>query len=83
MDWAQVLVIILSVFLTIFLLLGIMLAVMLIKVTRQIKIVTNSAQRTAQHVEGVVMGFAKITSPLLLLRTIMKQVKRIKKNERR
>jgi regulatory protein YycI of two-component signal transduction system YycFG len=79
MDWAQVLVVILSLFLAIFLLLAIVLTVMLIKVTRQIKTVTESAQRTAEHIEKAVGGVGKIVSPALLLRTISKYFKKAKK----
>lgn len=79
MDWAQVLVIILSLFLGLFLLLAIVLTVMLIKVTQQIKAVTNSAQRTAEHIEKTVAGMTKITSPMFLMRMITKYFKKAKK----
>jgi regulatory protein YycI of two-component signal transduction system YycFG len=79
MDWAQILVIILSIFLAVFLLLAIMLTAMLIKVTKQIKTVTGSAQRTAETIEHTVANLSKITSPMLLVRMIMKYVKKAKK----
>jgi uncharacterized protein involved in cysteine biosynthesis len=79
MDWAQVLVIILSIFLAIFLLLAIILTAMLIKISHQIKTVTNSAQRTAEHIERAVSGFTKLTSPAILIKEVMKLVKKIKK----
>lgn len=44
MEWAQILVIILSVFLALFLILGIVLTALLIKVTKQIKSVTEPQQ---------------------------------------
>lgn len=79
MEWAQVLVIILSVFLVIFLLCGIILAILLIKVTRQIKRVTSSAQRTAESIEHVVGSFSKATAPTMIIKMIMKQFKKSKK----
>lgn len=78
MDWAQILVIILAVVLAIFLILAIALVVLLIKVTQQIKLVTASAQRTAEHFEHAVAGASKVTSPFLLLRAIMKRAKKTK-----
>jgi uncharacterized protein YoxC len=79
MDWAQILVIILSIFLAIFLLLAIILTVLLIKVTRQIKEVTESAMRTAEGFEKAIASFTAITSPILLFRTVMKYIKKYKK----
>lgn len=78
MDWAQVLVIILSIFLAIFLLLGIVLVVMLIRITRQIKAVTDSARSTAEHIERAVAGFGRVTSPAFIIRTITKHFKKSK-----
>jgi uncharacterized protein YoxC len=79
MDWAQILVIILAVFLAIFLLLGIVLTVLLIKVTRQIKAVSGSAQRTVAGIEKAVSGIGNLTSPLFLMRLITKYIKKAKK----
>lgn len=78
MDWAQILVIILSIFLALFLLLAIILTAMLIKLTKQIKAVTGSAQRTAENVEKAVVGFTNVTSPVYLARMLGKQVKKFK-----
>jgi len=79
MEWAQILVIILSVFLAIFLLLAIILVVMLIKVTRQIKTVASSAQRTAAHMESAVAGFSKVSSPIFVLGLVKKIFNKRKK----
>jgi uncharacterized protein YoxC len=79
MDWAQILVVILSIFLAIFLLLAIILTALLIKVTRQIKTVTNSAGRTMEHIESAVAGLTKITSPVLLVKMVTKYFKKAKK----
>lgn len=81
MDWAQILVIILSIFLTIFLLLGIILIAMLIKVTVQIKKVTDSAQRTADGIEGIVSGFSKFSSPSLVGKLVLSKVKKMRKRK--
>ncbi|HEU5122406.1 MAG TPA: hypothetical protein VFT59_06205 [Candidatus Saccharimonadales bacterium] len=80
MDWAQVLVIILSVFLALFLLLGIVLVIMLIRVTRQIKAVTDSARTTAEHIEHAVTGITRATSPAVILRFITKHFRKVKKH---
>jgi len=78
MDWAQILVIILSVFLALFLLLAIILTVILIKLTRQIRSVTGSAQRTAESVEKAVVGFTNVTSPIYLAKLLSKHIKKFK-----
>lgn len=61
---AEILVIILSVFLAIFLLLGITLIIYLIKVTREIRKVTASAQRTASTIEATVARVQGVASAL-------------------
>ena len=76
MDWSQLLVIILSIVLAIFLILAIVLTVMLINITRQIKSVASSAQRTAEHIEKAASGISKTISPLFILRTIRKFAKK-------
>lgn len=81
MDWAYVLVIILSIFLALFLLLGTILVVMLIRVTSQIKSVTDSARRTAENIEGIVGSASKFAGPSMLARTLYKQVKKLKKEK--
>lgn len=78
MEWAQILVIILSIFLGIFLLLAIVLVVLLIKLTRQIKSVTGNAMRTAESFEKVAAGLTSITSPVILLRTVTSLFKKFK-----
>ncbi len=83
MDWAQILVIILSIFLAIFLLLGIILVALLIKVTIQIKAMTVSAKSVVEHFERIVGGLGKVVSPALLIRTILKHLKPAKKRKKR
>jgi uncharacterized protein YoxC len=79
MDWAQILVIILSIFLAIFLLRAIILTAKLIKISHQIKTVTDSAQRTADHIEKAVSGITRLTSPGLLIKELTKLFKKFKK----
>ena len=81
MDWAYVLVIILSIFLALFLLLGIVLVILLIRVTLQIKSVTESAQKTAGNIESLVSNVSRFSSPTILARTLFKQAKKLKKRK--
>jgi hypothetical protein len=70
MEWAQVLVIILSVFLALFLLLSMILVVLLIKVTKQIKSVTTAAERTVLKFEDTASNIATFTSPIALAKMV-------------
>ena len=81
MDWAYVLVIILSITLAIFLLLGIVLVVLLIRVTLQIKSVSESAQRTADNIEEIVGNASTFTSRGALTRLVFKQMKKFTKRK--
>jgi uncharacterized protein YoxC len=75
MDWAQILVIILSITLGIFLLTGIILLVMLIRVTLQIKRVTDSAQRTAESIERGVAQAKNAKTASFIVRKLITAVK--------
>lgn len=79
MEWAQVLVIILSVFLALFLLLGIVLLVFLIKITRQIKAVAGVAERTALKFEGVASNIAMFSSARSVTKFVSSFIKNFKK----
>ncbi len=79
MEWAQVLVIILSVFLALFLLLGIILLVLLIKITRQIKSVAGAAERTALKFEGVASNIAMFSSARSVTKFVSSFIKNFKK----
>lgn len=81
MDWAFVLVVILSIFLALFLLLGIVLVVLLIRVTLQIKEVTKSAQNTASAIENMVAGASRFTSPMLVGKMLFKHAQKFKKRK--
>jgi hypothetical protein len=79
MEWAQVLVIILSVFLAIFLLLGIVLLVLLIKISNRIKSVAGAAERTALKFEGVASNVAMFTSARSASKFVTSFLKNFKK----
>jgi uncharacterized protein YoxC len=80
---SEILVIILSVFLAIFLLLGIILSIYLIKLTKDIREVTQSATRTVNNIESAVGGVAKLTSPLFVAEMIGRYIKKFKKSEKK
>lgn len=79
MEWAQVLVIILSIFLAIFLLLGIILLVLLIQITQRMKSVAGSAERAAVKFEGVASNVAMFTSAKSATSFVASLVKLFKK----
>jgi uncharacterized protein YoxC len=81
MDWAQILVIILAIFLAIFLALAVALLVLLIKLTKQIKSIAGSAQKTVDDIEKAIAGVGSLTSPVLLFRSVLNQIKKFKNDK--
>lgn len=79
MTAMEILVIILSIFLAIFLLIGIVLIVLLIRVTQQIKRVTTTTERTVGGIENVVVGINKYTTPSIVAKMFMNQLKKRRK----
>ena len=79
---AEILVIILSVFLALFLVFGIILTIYLINLTRQIRKVTKSAERTVGNLESAVSGFTKVMSPIFVAEMVSKFIKKVKKNRK-
>jgi|GEM_PF-185892 len=73
---AEILVVILSVFLAFFLILGIVLVIYLIVLTRQIRKVTQSAERTVGNLESVVSGFSKVISPIFIVQMMTGFIKK-------
>lgn len=71
---AQVLVIVLAIMLAVFLLLSITLTVLLIKISRQIKSVTESAERTVHSVETAAGNMSKFSSPFMLMKILKEAV---------
>jgi uncharacterized protein YoxC len=80
---AEVLVIILSVFLAIFLLLGIILFIYLIRLSAEIKKVTQSARRTVDNIESAVSGVARLTSPIFIAEFIRKYINKLMKKSKK
>lgn len=76
---AEVLVVILSIFLAFFLTLGIVLTIYLIGLTRQIRRVAGSLERTVGNLESAAAGASKIISPLFVAQAVGKIIKSIKK----
>lgn len=70
MEWAQVLVIILSVFLAIFLVLAVVLTALLIKVTKQIKSITTKAEKAAMRLESTATNVSMYTSPMMIAKAV-------------
>lgn len=79
MDAMQILVIILASFLALFLILAVVLIVLLIKVTKQIKTVTSTAQNAVEHIGTITANVSKVTSPALLGKLILSQIKKFRK----
>lgn len=78
---AEILIIILSVTLTVFLVFAIILTVYLINLTRQIRKVTDSAERTVGNIESAVSQAVKASLPGLFIGMIAKFFKKIKKSK--
>lgn len=75
---AGILVIILAVVLAIFLVLAVVLMTLLIRVTQQIKHITESAERTVAHVETAATNVSRLTTPMTVVRMLKKVVKKKK-----
>lgn len=78
----EILVVILSIFLFIFLVVGIVLTIYLIKLTRDIRKVTESAGRTVTNLESIVSGASKLVSPLFIAELVGKYIKKFKKSKK-
>jgi uncharacterized protein YoxC len=79
---AEILVVILSIALTFFLILGMVLVVYLIVLTRQIRKITKSAERTVDGLESTVAGFSKMMSPIFVAEMVSKIIKKFKTNQK-
>lgn len=75
---AGVLVVILAITLAVFLVLSIVLMVLLIRVTQQIKHITESAERTVTQMEDATRNISRVTTPLAVLGALRKATKRKK-----
>ncbi len=79
---AEILVIILSSFLALFLVLGIILTVYLIKLTHDIRALTNSAGRTVSTIGTAIAGATKLTSPLFIAQLVGRYLKKVNKSKK-
>ncbi len=77
----EILIIILSVTLTVFLVFSIVLIGYLIKLTRQIRRVTNAAEKTVDHIESAVAQAVKMSFPMVVSDFFSKLVGKLKNNE--
>lgn len=80
MDGASgVLVIILGITLAIFLVLAVVLMILLIRVTQQIKHITDSAERTVSKMETAAGNVSRFSTPMAAVSMLGKVLKRKKK----
>ena len=77
----EVLVVILSIFLALFLLLAIVLTAYLINLTRQIRKMTKTAERTVDNLDSMVSKFSKVASPIFLAEIVSSFIKKFKKGK--
>ncbi len=75
----EILVIILSIFLAIFLIVAIVLGILLIKLSVQIRRVADKAETTASHVQSFAANVTKFGSPMLIVKMVADQIKKVKK----
>lgn len=78
---AEILVIIISIFLAFFLILGIILTIYLINLTRQIRRVTNCAEKTFIDFGALVSKFTNVVSPIIVAETFAKLIKKFTKEK--
>jgi hypothetical protein len=76
---AEILVGILSVTLSVFLIVGIILVIYLIKLTRDIRKVTESAGRAVGNIESFFSKVSKVASPMFIMNAINKFFKKSNK----
>ena len=77
---AEVLVIILSVVLSVFLILAIILIIYLIRVSAEIRKITESARRTVDSIENTVSNAGKWVSPAIVAQLFGKYLKKMVRN---
>lgn len=79
---ASVLVILLAIALAIFLVLGIILMILLIRISRQIKHITDGAERTVAAAQETMTSVRRFTTPAVAARIVMGLVKKQRKGGR-
>ena len=78
MDAFQLLVIILSVTLFIFLVLAIALLIIMIKISNQIKHITDTVGDSVDNIRDFTASISRLASPALLAKIVMQYVQKIK-----
>lgn len=81
MNAFEILVIILSVALATFLLISIILVALLVKVTLQIRKVTDGAQKAVDNIESLTGGVTRAASKAMLGRIFLKGFKKVIKKK--
>lgn len=76
---AEILVVILSIFLALFLILSIVLTIFLIRITKQIKSVTSTAQNAVDNINQFAMNATKFSSPALIGKFVFDQIKKMRR----
>ncbi|MAU33517.1 hypothetical protein CL689_05265 [Candidatus Saccharibacteria bacterium] len=76
---AEILVIILAIVLSIFLIVGIVLGIYLVRLSAEIRRIAHTTQETVDTIGEAVQGVVKLTSPILLAKTISQRLKQMKK----
>ena len=79
----EILIIILASALSVFLLVAIILGIYIIKLTSDIRKLTQSAEKTASTIESAVSGAAKFASPMFFAEQIAKYVNKAKKSSKK
>lgn len=79
---AEILVAILSITLSVFLAFGIVLVIYLIKLTRDIRKVTESAGRTVDSLHSAVSKLSKLAPPIFIADFLSKYFKKSKKDKK-
>ena len=79
---AEILVIILSIVLAVFLVLAIILTGYLSSLTRQIRRITKSAERTVDNIESVIADVSRVTTPMFVADMIGKIINKVKKDKK-
>lgn len=82
MTASEILVIFLSVALALFLALGIVLVIYLIIIAKKIKRVADSAERSAEHFEGIVALLRKAAAPTMITNMIVDAVSKFTKRNK-
>jgi hypothetical protein len=79
-DWAQILVIILSIVLALFLIVGVILGLMLVRLTKQIRMIAAAAERTVEGFERAAHSARLASIPTMIIGRVLKFMKKEKRH---